>query len=188
MDNRFKILSTAQSLFASHGYDAVGVQDIAEGSGITKPTLYHYFGSKKGVLESLLGDKNKQFLSSVKTSANYNGDLPMTLHRIVSAYFDFASNNPEFYRMQLSMTFSPVESEPSKTARPLFNEHVHILEDMFNNASKDHGNMRGRQKQYAVSLIGMINIYVQLWFSGEIELNSEVTFKALHQFMHGIYS
>ena len=36
------------------GYDAVGVQEIAQKAGITKPTLYYYFGSKYGLLETLL--------------------------------------------------------------------------------------------------------------------------------------
>ena len=29
------------------GYDAVGVQEIVDTAGITKPTLYYYFGSKR---------------------------------------------------------------------------------------------------------------------------------------------
>ena len=34
------------SCFMPRGYDAVGVQEIAQKAGITKPTLYYYFGSK----------------------------------------------------------------------------------------------------------------------------------------------
>ena len=54
MDNKEKILESALDLFYSKGYDAVGVQEIVERSGITKPTLYHYFGSKYGLLEHLV--------------------------------------------------------------------------------------------------------------------------------------
>ena len=54
MDNRQLIMEKALELFCARGYDAVGVQEIAEQSGITKPTLYYYFGSKKGLLETLL--------------------------------------------------------------------------------------------------------------------------------------
>ena len=53
MDNRSAILSNALRLFAARGYDAVGIQEIVDEAGITKPTLYHYFGSKQGLLESL---------------------------------------------------------------------------------------------------------------------------------------
>ena len=53
MDNRETILETALDLFYTRGYDAVGVQEIAERSGVTKPTLYYYFKSKYGLLEQL---------------------------------------------------------------------------------------------------------------------------------------
>ena len=53
MDNREAILSEALHLFYVRGYDAVGVQEIVDAAGVTKPTLYYYFGSKKGLLESL---------------------------------------------------------------------------------------------------------------------------------------
>ena len=43
MDNREKILNCALELFHARGYDAVGVQEIAETAGVTKPTLYYYF-------------------------------------------------------------------------------------------------------------------------------------------------
>ena len=52
MENRDHILDCALRLFAARGYDAVGVQEIVELAGLTKPTLYHYFGSKRGLLET----------------------------------------------------------------------------------------------------------------------------------------
>ena len=49
MDNREKILNCALELFHARGYDAVGVQEIAETAGVTKPTLYYYFRNKRGL-------------------------------------------------------------------------------------------------------------------------------------------
>ena len=40
--------------FAVKGYDATSVREICEAAGITKPTLYHFFGSKDGVLQALV--------------------------------------------------------------------------------------------------------------------------------------
>ena len=45
MDNKENILECALHLFFKRGYDTVGVQEIAEVSGVTKPTLYYYFKS-----------------------------------------------------------------------------------------------------------------------------------------------
>ena len=71
MDNRERILQCALELFYAKGYDAVGVQEIAQKAGITKPTLYYYFGSKYGLLETLL---TKHFTVLMK---NWSGHLFM---------------------------------------------------------------------------------------------------------------
>ena len=39
MDNRDMLMQVALDLFYSKGYDAVGVQEIVDKSGVTKPTL-----------------------------------------------------------------------------------------------------------------------------------------------------
>ncbi len=49
-----RILSTALDLFAVRGYDATSVREICEAAGITKPTLYHFYKSKDGVLRALV--------------------------------------------------------------------------------------------------------------------------------------
>src|SRR5512139_3648504 len=107
MDNRSRILSCALRLFASRGYDAVGVQEIVDAAGITKPTLYHYFGSKRGLLDALLTAYFCPLYDLIRQVADYQRDLPLTLNRTAGAYFRFARENPLFYRMQLSMYFAP---------------------------------------------------------------------------------
>jgi TetR/AcrR family transcriptional regulator len=188
MDNRHKILQCALQLFAQYGYDGVGVQEIASMAGITKPTMYHYFGNKQGVLYFLVKEYFYILLEDLTKATQYTGDLPLTLHRVVSVFFQFIKNHPDFYRMILSMAFAPPQSEPYKTLEPAFLRQFQLLEAVFLAATNDHGNMRGRQQAYAATFLGMINTYAQLYFVGACDLSDELTFKALHQFMHGIYS
>ena len=54
MENREMIMRCAKTLFYAKGYDAVGVQKIVDKAGVTKPTLYYYFGSKQGLMETIL--------------------------------------------------------------------------------------------------------------------------------------
>src|SRR5512136_798093 len=101
MDNRAAILACALKLFAARGYDAVGVQEIAEAAGIQKPTLYHYFGSKSGLLGTLLLESFSPFLAELQEIPYIKGDLTNTLKAVVNAYFIFAGRNPELYRFYL---------------------------------------------------------------------------------------
>jgi TetR/AcrR family transcriptional regulator len=182
------ILNQALHLFASRGYDAVGVQEIALASSITKPTLYYYFGSKEGLLTALLEENFDDLTTSLRKAADYYGDIYHTLGLVTRTFFEFARSHDLFYRMQLSMYFAPPESEPAKAIRHFHEEQHEILEEMFKRAAQGHGNMRNRHQRYAVTLRGMIDTYIGLYLNGYIQLNDEVLHLAVHQYMHGIFS
>ena len=61
MSNRDKILNCSLNLFCRKGYESVAVSQICKEAGITKPTLYHYFKSKYGLLEALLEEKYNEY-------------------------------------------------------------------------------------------------------------------------------
>src|SRR5918997_1804337 len=52
-EKRRLILSAAVRVFAHRGYHTSRVGDIAEEAGIAHGLLYHYFGSKEEVLETI---------------------------------------------------------------------------------------------------------------------------------------
>lgn len=188
MDNRTALLNCALELFANKGYEAVGVQEIVDAVKVTKPTLYHYFGSKQGLLQALLEDYGGRLNEAVRAASDYQGDLTGTLTKLARAYFQFAYENPTYYRMQLAMWFAPVESDPFKLVSSL-NEQQHVMvERMFESAVKDHGNMRGRQKLYAAAFIGQIHTCIGLWLNNYADLNDDLIYRVVHQFEHGIYS
>lgn len=175
-------------LFASRGYEAVGVQEIVDEAGITKPTLYHYFGSKLGLLETILNENFETQNQVVAAAAQYRGDLPGTLQNIVHAYFQFAREHPTFYRLQLALWFAPRESEAFQALNRLIQEQYQLIELVFRSAVRDHGNMKGRHRAYATTLIGMINTYIGMAMNGYTELDDALVHQAVHQFQHGIYS
>ncbi|QYJ03362.1 TetR/AcrR family transcriptional regulator [Nocardioides panacisoli] len=53
-----KILEVASELFYRHGIHAVGVDTIAEESGVTKRTLYNNFGSKDALVSTYLSNRH----------------------------------------------------------------------------------------------------------------------------------
>ena len=188
MDNRSIILSTALELFAARGYDGVGVQEVAEAAGITKPTLYHYFGSKLGLLKAAYETYHSQFNQEVQAAVDYQGDLPLTLEKVARAFFNFARQHPVFYRLRLALFVAPQGGEANQAA-DRWNESLwQMIETMFAAAVANHGNMRGRQKIYTATYIGMLDTCISLWLNGTIELDDLLLRQVVHQFQHGIYS
>lgn len=188
MGNRQKLLNNALELFSRYGYEAVGVQRIAESADVTKPTLYHYFGSKGGLLSALLNTYFDNLFHEIQYASAYNGDLTLTLQRIIAAYFTFAERNPAYYRLQLALSFTPIDSEAFLAVARLNDRQQILLETLFIQATRDHGNMRDRHRAYAASLSGMINSFIALGLNKRIELNKTLVLQATHQFMHGILS
>ncbi len=188
MENQEKILDCGLTLFAERGFDAVGVQEIADTSGITKPTLYYYFGSKEGLLDAILSTNFSTMFARLEKAADYQGDVKNTLEEITRTYFSYASSNLTFYRFQLSCWFSPPQSAAFKAIIIYGRRQYTMLENLFQRMAQNHGNMLGRHQRYAASFLGMINTYIGLKASVNLELDETVVRNTVHQFMHGIFS
>ncbi|QCR22076.1 TetR/AcrR family transcriptional regulator [Pontibacter sp. SGAir0037] len=187
-DNRVAILQSSLELFAASGYDAIGVQQIVEAVGIKKPTLYHFFGSKRGVLVALMQEQFSPFVGQLKQAAAYQGDLPLSLEKVVACYFSFASYAPVLYQMHLSSWFTNPESEASQIITPYIKEQHQVIESLFELAANDHGNMKGRHQVYASTFLGMINTYIVQSWHHHLALNKQTAQQAVKQFSYGIYS
>ena len=188
MDNKENILDKALMLFWERGYEAVGVQEIVEASGITKPTLYHYFGSKQGLLESLLEKYFSILMERVKKATEYSGDVTYSLEKLAGTLFDFAKEYPEFTVMYMGLVYAPKDSVPSRAVMRLMEQEYRAVEEMFYQASLQHGNMKDRQREYAATFLGMVNSYAMMSLTGYIELSGQLVYRAVHQFMYGIFS
>src|SRR5579871_1040504 len=55
------ILDVADQVFARDGYHSASMDEIARRSGVSKPMLYSYFGSKEGLYVACI-DRNGQEL------------------------------------------------------------------------------------------------------------------------------
>jgi len=186
--NKRLILESALTLFTDHGYDAVGVQALCQDSGITKPTLYHYFGSKQGVLQALVSTYTGIFLRELSEPLQYSGDLPQNLERISAGLLSLTHRYPEALRLFLTVQHAPKSSESRRAAGEFFGELRARVRELFAAAVMDHGNMRGREDTYAVSFLATLFGYIDLVLEGLIEESPDLAHRIMHQFSHGIYS
>lgn len=184
-DTRGRILAVGTRLFGARGYNAVGVQELCESSGITKPTLYHHFGSKLGLLEAIAEERYGHFLGEVAGAMKYRPDLAGALRETMSV---FSNEDPDFTRLRLSVAFSPPDSEEFATFRPFTDRLYAVARRFFVDAAKEHGNMKRRDLAYAASFIGTVDAYVGLSIAGALKIDQAVVREAVRQFLHGVYS
>jgi AcrR family transcriptional regulator len=189
-DNKSTILQIALGLFAERGYEAVGVAELCDASGVAKPTLYHYYGSKRGLLDAIIRERGGPLLARVSRAAAAFSpyDVPQVLEGIALAFAASAKADDAFARLRLTLAFAPPSSEGGEAVRALNDALFGQVEAFFRSAASFHGNMKGRSEPYAAAYIGTVDSYVGLYLAKRSSLSDEVVKGAVRQFMYGIFS
>ncbi len=94
---RQQLIDTAIELFNEHGFHGVGIDRIAEVSGVTKKTLYHHFRSKEELILAALKQKDSTFRNDFMRAVEATGNTP---HQRLLGIFDVAQawfSDQKFY-------------------------------------------------------------------------------------------
>jgi len=83
-DQREAILASAARLFATQGYSATSMNQVAEACGLSKATLYHYYRDKYALLFSI-ADTHVERLQRITRE---DGELRDLIARLVEEYAD----------------------------------------------------------------------------------------------------
>ncbi|MFW5741751.1 MAG: TetR/AcrR family transcriptional regulator [Spirochaetota bacterium] len=188
MGGRERLAEAALELFVEHGYDAVGVQEIVERAKVTKPSLYHHYRSKRGLLSALAEAVDQRLFAVLGDATEYAHDLPANLQRIVAGLLRFAETYPTHARLLLAAQNGPVGSETRDALGSIWRRLSADVERCFRDAEADHGNMRGRSREYTVSLLGVVWAYVVLLLDDELDADPRQAHAIVRQFSYGIYS
>ena len=108
-----RILQRALELFSEKGYDATSVREICEAAGITKPTLYHFYGSKEGVYRAIVEGALERFRADMVGALAEEGTLRDRLVRMASAYVDATVREPDLARFIMALIHNPPRSAPA---------------------------------------------------------------------------
>ncbi|MDR0965546.1 MAG: TetR/AcrR family transcriptional regulator [Myxococcales bacterium] len=185
-DARTELLDISLSLFSERGYEGVGVQEIVDAAGVTKPTLYHHFGSKRGLLAKLLAEKLEPFLYRFQRAALHQDDLPLALNRVARLTFEFAAQEPQFYRFLLSLGVAPTGGEPARVFASYASRWNEMLVQLF--AAASNPRVHSRAHRLALTFLGELNTWIALALQEGQALDQDLAFQAVHQYMHGIYA
>ncbi len=102
-----RILETALDLFATRGYDGTSVQEICDAAHITKPTLYHFYGSKEGVYLAIVASALERVRRSLFAALAQDGPLVERLKVVVRDLFADAVANRKLWRFMSTSVWTP---------------------------------------------------------------------------------
>ena len=125
-----KIFMVAARLIAEKGYNGVSMREISEQSGVSKPTIYYYFGSKEGVYKELLTAGLAHITENMKRIQALNIPVKAKLVTMVKNHFQQCRDHPEFIKMIFSLLNRIEEMDFLKSFQRAANEKRQILIDM----------------------------------------------------------
>lgn len=96
---RANIVAAALDAFASGGYGATGMGDIARLSGVTRAVLYDHFASKKALFLAVLEEQRATFLGFIAARITGEGSKSERMLATTDAVFRFAERYPNAWRM-----------------------------------------------------------------------------------------
>jgi AcrR family transcriptional regulator len=85
-----QMVAAAELLFSERGYHGVSMDEIAAASGITKPMLYEYFGSKEGLLLACVERARGRLFEEIAAAVRGATDPERALRAGIEAFIAFA--------------------------------------------------------------------------------------------------
>jgi AcrR family transcriptional regulator len=105
--SREAVLDAAERVMAERGYEAATVASLVEEAGIPASSIYHYFGSKEGVLLAVMERGAARFHEALPEPTGRQGSQVQHLRRLMASIVDGLERRPGFLRLILVMATQP---------------------------------------------------------------------------------
>jgi AcrR family transcriptional regulator len=119
-----RVLEEAARLFAEHGFDGVGIRQIAAQSGVTMPTILYHFGSKLSLYEEVLDLRYTQYREMVLRAIRPLSDSRQKIERITGTLFDLQMRDRTFVML---MHRDIIDVVANKERVAFHKEYAHFL-------------------------------------------------------------
>jgi AcrR family transcriptional regulator len=106
--SREVVLDAAERVMAEHGYEAATLAAIVDEAGIPISSVYHYFGSKDGILLAVMERGADRFFAALPAPpAKRAGTAQEHLDALVSTACAALDEHPGFLRLLVTLAVQP---------------------------------------------------------------------------------
>lgn len=167
-ERRRQLLDRALDAFASEGFHATSMNDVAEAAGVTKPILYQHFHSKRQLYLELLEDVGTRLGERIARATAAAGSPRQQVEAGFAAYFHFVQEERSAYRL-LFGGGSRRDAEFSDTVRRV-EEHLagSVAALIEADIDPDH------RRTLAFGLVGMAEGASRLWVAEHLDMDPDV--------------
>jgi len=157
-DKRRQILDAAIRVFATRGFHACRVSDVADEAGVAYGLVYHYFGSKEEILNTLFTERWQIMLDAIN-DIDREQEIPARdkLYLVASFIIDSYRHEPDLMKV--------IIVEVTRAANSFGREHLAKIREAYDMIGQivEHAQREGVFKQEISS------DFAALMFYGAIE-------------------
>ena len=96
---RQRILDAAREVFFRDGFMDANLDEVAQGAGVAKGTLYRYFESKADLYVAILSDNGQIFEARLGDAAATPGSAAERIRELGRFYFRHWTRNRDYFRI-----------------------------------------------------------------------------------------
>jgi len=105
--SRGLVLDAAERVMAEEGFEAATLARVVAESGIPMSSVYHYYGSKDGILLAVMERGAERFFADVPDPARRIGRPREHLRRMVATAAQTLERHPSFLRLLIVFVIQP---------------------------------------------------------------------------------
>ena len=107
MRSRELVLDAAERVMAQDGFEAATLARVVAESGIPMSSVYHYYGSKDGILLAVMERGAERFFADLRDPDRRIGRAAQHLSRVVSTAVQTLERHPNFLRLLIVFAIQP---------------------------------------------------------------------------------
>ena len=105
--SRELVLDAAERLMAEHGFEAATLARVVEEAGIPMSSVYHYYGSKDGILLAVMERGAERFFADLPEWNRRLGSPARHLSTVLSTAARTLERHPSFLRLLIVFAVQP---------------------------------------------------------------------------------
>ena len=158
-----KMLDAALGVFTARGFDAASMDEIAAASGITKPMLYSYFGSKEGLYLACIDRAARPMIETLRAAAVAEEDPARRLWAGTRAYLGWVEGHRDVWA-RFFLEASARGGAPAQRVEELGRELGDTLGELFGGSARAAGVApMGEVEAMSVCLQGAASAIARWW-------------------------
>jgi len=114
INKKEKILEAARDIFFKKSFYEATMDDIAQLSGIKKPTIYYYFPSKIDLASQLLELNVKKIFEKIGEIISKTNNIKQRIKMIVDFYINLLEENSKIFIIMQRIGYDFMQKEDSK--------------------------------------------------------------------------